>query len=234
DEIRLGAARLGDVESCQPDGHGHDIEVTEDPGGAARAGKLDLIHQESRGDPEAHDVHQTVQLGAEPRPRAREPGHAPVQGVENPGEHDEPRGAVEVAAGGQHHRPDAEEQVEEREQTGHHDHDPPHLQHRGSHRGYSASTLPPTRTRSPGLTLSAARADSGRKMSVREPNRIIPRRAPCAAGAPGRPSVTMRRATDPAICRTSTRPRGPFTPIDACSLSRLAFSLAAWRNLPGL
>src|SRR5207249_8428727 len=140
-------------------------------------------------------------------------------------------GAVEFAARGEHHRPDAEKQVEQREQTRHDDDDATERQRWWSH-AYSASTVPPTRTRSPGLTLTTGRRESGRKTSVREPNRINPSRSPCVTRAPSFASVTMRRAIRPAICRTSTGPRGPRNPIDDCSLSRLAFSAAACRNLP--
>src|SRR6266852_1469024 len=210
DEVALRAARLRHIEAREADRGRHHVEVAEDPGRRAGAREFDLKHEERGCDAEAHDVDEAI---------------------ENSGEHDEPAGAVELAPRRQDHRPDAEEEIEEREQTRHHDDDAADREWRWSH-AYSASTVPPTRTRSPRLTLTTGRAESGRKTSVREPNRIRPSRAPCATWSPGRGSVTMRRAMRPAICRTSTGPCGPRMPIEACSLSRLAFSVPACRNLP--
>src|SRR6059058_4601261 len=64
-----------------------------------------------------------------------------VQRVEDAGEEDVPAGPVELAARREHDGPDAEEQVEQREQARHHDHDAPHRRGEGPHKVYSASTL---------------------------------------------------------------------------------------------
>src|SRR5213076_2983938 len=102
------------------------------------------------------------------------------------------------------------------------------------HWAYSANTVAPACTRSPTATLTVDRAAAGTNTSTREPNRIMPIRAPCIARAPAAPSVTIRRAISPAIWRTSSGPRAPRSPTDACSFSRLALSDAACRNRPGL
>src|SRR2546421_9518596 len=233
DEGALRRARLRDVEAGQPDRRRHHIEVAEDPLGPPAARELQLIDEESGGDSEAHHVHQAVELRAEPRAGLGEPGDPAVQRVEDAGEKDVPAGPVELAARREHDGPDAEEQVEQREQARHHDHDAPHRRGEGPHDGYSASTLAPARTRSPTATRSTGRPAAARNTSTREPKRIMPMRSPCVARAPTAPSVTIRRATSPAICRTSSGPRAARTPTDACSLSRLALSEAAWRKRPG-
>src|SRR6266567_4537269 len=214
DEGALRAAGLSDVEPGEPDGRRHDVEVAEDPLRLAGDRELELVDEKGRRDTEAHHVHQAVELC---------------------GEEDVPAGAIELAARGQHHGPDAEEQIEQREQARHDDHDAPHTGGaEGLHRAYSASTVAPAWTRSPTATRSVDRAATGTKTSTREPNRIMPIRAPWVARSPGAPSVTMRRAMSPAIWRTSRGPRAARNPTDACSLSRLALSDAAWRNRPGL
>ena len=106
---------LGDVETREPDRRRHDIEEAEDPLRRARCGELELVDEERRRHAEAHDVHQTVQLLSEPRPGSGEPRDAAVEHVEDPAQEDVPPGAVELAPRGQHHRPDAEEQVEQGE-----------------------------------------------------------------------------------------------------------------------
>src|SRR5439155_2990101 len=228
----FGPARLGDVEARQADRRRHDVEVTEDPGRAAApatggaGGKLHLIHKEGRGDSEAHDIDEAVELRAKARAGTRDACDAPVQCVEDAGEDDEPAGAVEFAARRQYHRPDAEEQVEQGEEARHHDDDATERQGRWSH-GYCARTVPPTRTLSPGFTFRTGRAASGRNTSVRDPNRMRPSRSPCFTRSPGFASATMLRAIKPAICRTSTRPRGPRMPSDDRPWSTLAFPSAA-------
>src|SRR2546423_515414 len=234
DEGPFRAARLRDVEPGQPDRRRHYIEIAEDPLGLPAARELELINKERGRDPEAHHVHQAVELRPEAGAGLGEPGHPAVQRVEDAREKDVPPGAVELAARREHDGPDAEEQIEEREQAGHDDHDAPHRPTgEGPHAAYSASTLAPARTRSPTATRSAGRPAAARNTSTREPKRIMPRRSPCVARAPTAPSVTMRRATSPAICRTSSAPRAARTPTEACSLSRLALSEAAWRKRPG-
>src|SRR5205807_933567 len=235
DEGAFGATRLRDVEPGQPDRRRHHVEVAEDPLDLPPARELELINEEGRRDPEAHHVHQAVELRPEAGAGLGEPGDPAVQRVENAGEEDVPPRSVELAARRQHDGPDAEEQVEEREQAGHDDHDAPHRRGgEGPHDRYSASTLAPARTRSPTVTRTAGRAATTRNTSTREPNRIIPMRSPWVARPPMVPSVTMRRAMSPAICRTSSGPRAARTPTEACSLSRLALSEAACRKRPGL
>src|SRR5205807_4366133 len=231
----LRTTRLRDVEPGQPDRGRHHVEVAEDPLRLSPARELELIDEEGGSDPEAHDVHQAVELRPEAGAGLGEPGDPAVERVENAGEEDVPPRPVELAARCQHDGPDAEEQVEQREQAGHDDHDAPHRRSgEGPHGTYSASTLAPARTRSPTVTRTAGRAAAARNTSTREPNRMIPMRPPCVARAPTVPSVTIRRATSPAICRTSSGPRAARTPTDACSLSRLALSEAACRKRPGL
>src|SRR5207247_11466837 len=99
-------------------------------------------------------------------------------------------------ARGEQHGPDAAEQVEQGEETRHHDDDAAQRQWRRSH-AYSARTVPPTRTRSPGLTLTTGRSERGRKTSVREPNRMRPRRSPWMTRSPGFECVTRRPAVKP-------------------------------------
>src|SRR5437879_7688925 len=165
----------------------------------------------------------------------RQPRHPAIERVEDAGEEDVPAGAIELPARRQHHGPDAEKQIEQREQARYDDHDAPHA---GAgewlHRAYSANTVAPACTRSPTATRTVDRAAAGTNTSTREPNRIMPIRAPCIARAPAAPSVTIRRAISPAIWRTSSGPRAPRSPTDACSFSRLALSDAACRNRPGL
>src|SRR3989441_1463177 len=234
DEGALRAAGLGDVEPCEPDGSRHDVEVAEDPLRLAGDRELELIDEKGRRDAEAHHVHQAVELRAEPRPGARQPRHPAIERVEDAGEEDVPAGAIELPARRQHHGPDAEEQIEQREQARHDDHDAPHV---GSgerlHGAYSANTVAPACTRSPTATRTVDRAATGTNTSTREPNRMIPIPSPCVARSPAPPSVTMRRATRPAIWRTSSGARAARSPTEACSLSRLALSEAACRNRPG-
>src|SRR6266576_6437389 len=235
DEGALRAAGLGDVEPCEPDGSRHDVEVAEDPLRLAGDRELELVDEKCRRDTEAHDVHQAVELRAEAGAGAGQPRDSAVERIEDAGEEDVPAGTIELAARGQHHGPDAEEQIEQREQARHDDHDTPHAGGaEGLHGAYSASTVAPACTRSPTATRTVGRAAAGKNTSTREPKRIMPIRAPCVARSPGAPSVTMRRAMSPAIWRTSRRPRAARNPTDACSLSRLALSDAAWRNRPGL
>src|SRR3989442_2312588 len=234
DERGLGGPRLRHVEAGEPDRRRHHVEVAEDPGRLARGRELELVHEERGGDPEAHHVHEAVELRPETRPRVGEARHAAVERVEDAGEEDVPARPAVLSAGGQHHRPDAEEQIEEREQARHdHDHAPDGARaERRPHSGYSASTPAPARTRSPGATRTAGRSAAGSNTSTREPNLIIPIRSASVTRSPSRHSVTLRRAISPAIWRTSTLPRSPRIPTDACSLSRLALSVAACRNFP--
>src|SRR5439155_200354 len=234
DEVALRATGLSDVEPGEPDGRRHHVEVAEDPLRLAAGREFELVDEKCRRDAEAHHIHQAVELRAEPRAGAREPRHPAVQRVEDAGEEDVPAGAIELAARRQHHGPDAEEQIEQREQARHDDHDAPHV---GAgerlHGAYSTNTVAPACTRSPTATRTVDGAAMGKNTSTREPNRMMPIRAPCVARSPATPSVTMRRAMSPAIWRTSKGPRAPRSPTDACSLSRLALSDAAWRNRPG-
>src|SRR5260370_5447213 len=152
------APHLCDVEARQPKRGGHRVEIAEDPHGLPGAGEVELIDEEGGRDPEAHDVDQAVELGPEPGPGLRESGDAAVQRVQDPGEEDVPAGPVELAARREHHGPDAEEQVEQREQAGHDDH---HAPHRGPGEAppptYSTSTLAPAWTRSPTFTRTPGR-----------------------------------------------------------------------------
>src|SRR2546425_799479 len=234
DEIALGASGLGDVEAGQPDGGRHDVEVAENPLRLAAGRELQLVDEKGRGDAEAHDVHQAVELGAEPGAGARQPRHPAIERVEHAGEEDVPAGAIELPARRQHHGPDAEEQIEQGEQARRDDHDAPHAGAGERPQGvYSANTVAPACTRSPTATRTVDRAETGTNTSTRDPNRMIPIRSPCVARSPAAPSVTMRRAMRPAIWRTSSGARAARSPTDACSLSRLALSEAACRNRPG-
>src|SRR6266700_3678827 len=207
DEGALRAAGLSDVEPGEPDGRRHDVEVAEDPLRLAGDRERELVDEKGRRDTEAHHVHQAVELCTEAGAGAGQSRDPAVERIEHAGEEDVPAGAIELAARGQHHGPDAEEQIEQREQARHDDHDAPHTGGaEGLHRAYSASTVAPAWTRSPTATRSVDRAAT----------------------------VTMRRAMSPAIWRTSRGPRAARNPTDACSLSRLALSVAAWRNRPGL
>src|SRR4029077_1683887 len=236
DEVALGATGLGDVEAREPDGGRHDVEVAEEPSRLAAGRELELVDEKSWRHAEAHDIHQAVELRAESRAGARQPCHPAIERVEDAGEEDVPAGAIELPARRQYHGPDAEEQIEQCEQARHDDHDAPHAAGAGErlHGTYSANTVAPACTRSPTATLTVDRAAAGTNTSTREPKRIMPIRAPCIARAPAAPSVTMRRAMSPAIWRTSSGPRAPRSPTDACSFSRLALSDAACRNRPGL
>src|SRR5207247_6433979 len=178
--------------------------------------ELELVDEKGRRHAEAHHVHQTVELRAEPRAGARQPRHPAIERVEHAGEEDVPAGAIKLAARRQHHGPDAEEQIEQREQARHDDHDAPHAAGAGErlHGAYSASTVAPACTRSPTDTRTVDRAATGKNTSTREPNRMMPIRAPCVARSPAAPSVTMRRAMSPAIWRTSTGPRAPRRATD--------------------
>src|SRR2546428_148964 len=235
DERRLRTPRLRHVEAGEPDRRRHHVEVAEDPGRLARGRELELIQEERRGDAETHHVDEAVELRAEARPGVGEARHAAVEGVEDAGEEDVPARAVVLAASREHHRPDAEEQIEQREQARHHhDHAPDAARtERRPHSGYSPGTLAPAPTPSPRAPPTTGWSAAGRDPSTREPNRIIPIRSACVTRSPSRPSVTMRRAISPAIWRTSTLPRSPRIPTDDCSLSRLALSVAACRNVPG-
>jgi len=149
----------------------------------------------------------------------------PSQRIEHPRENDEPAGPVESAAvpsGRDHHRPDAEEQVEQREQARHDDDDAPHVgpEWRWPHAPSSASTVAPAATRSPPSLGRAAGWPAGGRRRPAKPETGSSPAGPLPTLSPTLPSVTMRRAIDPAIWRTSTGPRGPRMPIDACSLSR--------------
>ena len=89
DEIALGAAGLRHVEARQTDRRRHDVEVGEDPGSRPSTRELHLIHKESRRDAEAHDVDQTVELSAKPRPCARYPRYAAIEYIEIPTKRDD-------------------------------------------------------------------------------------------------------------------------------------------------
>jgi hypothetical protein len=99
----FGVTGLEHVEAGQPDGGAHDVEVAEDPGGGPGVGELELIDQEGGRHPEADEVHQAVELGAEAGAGLGQARHATVQHIENPGEDDEPAGAIEFPASRQHH-----------------------------------------------------------------------------------------------------------------------------------
>src|SRR5437867_8332131 len=234
DEVALRATGLGDVEPGEPNGGRHDVEVAEDPLRLAAGRELELVDEKGRRGAEAHHIHEAVELRAEPRAGARQARHPAVERVEDAREEDVPAGAIELAARRQHHGPNAEEQVEQREQARHDDHDAPHV---GAgerlHGAYSANTVAPACTRSPTATRTVDRAATGTNTSTREPNRMIPIRSPCVARSPAAPSVTMRRAMRPAIWRTSSGARAARSPTEACSLSRLALSEAACRSRPG-
>src|SRR5207245_1059560 len=113
-------------------------------------------------------------------------------------EEDVPAGAIELAARRQHHGPNAEEQVEQREQARHDDHDAPHA---GAgerlHGAYSANTVAPACTRSPTATRTVDRAATGKNTSTREPNRLRPIRAPCSPRSPAPPSGTRPHRAGP-------------------------------------
>src|SRR2546430_13196846 len=157
-----------------------------------------------------------------------------MERVEDAGEEDVPAGAIELPARRQHHGPDAEEQIEQREQARYDDHDAPHA---GAgewlHWAYSANTVAPACTRSPTATRTVDPAAAGTNTSTREPNRIMPIRAPCIARAPAVPSVTLRRPISPALWSPSSGPRAPRSPTDACSLLRLALLDPTLRYQPG-
>src|SRR3989338_5293020 len=68
-------------------------------------------------------------------------------------------------------------------------------------------TVTPAVTRSP--TRTVTRVPRGIRQSVREPKRIMPKRAPATSLSPAPTRHTMRRATTPAICTTVTRARSP-------------------------
>src|SRR5512142_1198993 len=127
---------------------------------------MDLVHEIGRGDAEAHHVHQAVELGAEAGAGVGQAGDAPVEGVEYPGEDEEPAGAIELTFRRERDRPDPEEQVEQREQARDDDDDASHAAPRlgrgGRHGAYSASTVAPAATRSPTCTREAGRAVRGR------------------------------------------------------------------------
>src|SRR5213076_1304564 len=157
-EVALRATSLGDVEPGEPNGGRHDVEVAEDPLRLAAGRELELVDEKGRRGAEAHDIHQAVELRAEPRAGAREARHPAVERVEDAREEDVPAGAIELPARRQHHGPNAEEQVEQREQARHDDHDAPHAGGaEGLHGAYSASTVAPACTRSPTATRSVDR-----------------------------------------------------------------------------
>src|SRR2546430_12421166 len=86
-----------------------------------------------------------------------------MERVEDAGEEDVPAGAIELPARRQHHGPDAEKQIEQREQARYDDHDAPHA---GAgewlHWAYSANTVAPACTRSPTATRTVDPAAAGR------------------------------------------------------------------------
>src|SRR5439155_27000516 len=107
---------------------------------------------------------------------------------------------LKPSSGGQHHGLDAAEQIQEREQARHDQHDAlPAGAGEWLHWAYAANTVAPAFTRSHTATLTVDRAAAGTNTSTREPVRIMPIRAPCIARAPAVPSVTIRRAISPAI-----------------------------------
>src|SRR5206468_13036411 len=141
----------------------------EDPRRLAGARELELVHQERRCHAEANDVHQTVELGAEARAGVGEARDPTVERVEDSREHDIPAGPIELPARRQHHRPDTEEQIEQREQTRHHHHDAPHVGRAGQearpHGPTSARTVAPAYTIWPTFTLTRGRLAAGTNTS---------------------------------------------------------------------
>ena len=189
DERALGPPRLREVEPGQPDRGRHDVEVAENPLGLPGARELELIDDEGGRDAEAHDVHQAVELPPEPGPRVGKPRHPPVQRVQDAGEHDIPPGAVKLTTRREYDRPDAEEQVEEREQARHDDDDAPH----------SGTGEPPH-----GENLAVLIRDT--------PRAAWRPRGPCPPPRPARRPGPRPAGTHPPATRTGSFPAAPLDP----------------------
>ncbi len=161
-----------------------------------------------------------------------------------------PSGPDQVAPGCRNQRVDPEEEVSEGERRGKNDDslpkpgsspppldggpgigtpqtDPPSIA-----LGTLARAVRPPFVRSP--TLQVTSHPWGMKRSTRDPNRMMPIRLPWGTRSPFSGSVTILRATRPAICRTMIRWGPAAIPRVACSLSSLALGFHATANPPGL
>ena len=139
--------------------------------------------------PKRDDVHQRIELRAEPGAGVAEAGDPAVQHVEDPGEHDEPSRPSEVPVEGGHDGPEPEEQVAERERARHDDDD---LAHRGpahafpaAYQLHSATTVMPAWVRSPDAHQHAG-ADRQEEVYPRaEPDHAQPLALAALARPPG-------------------------------------------------
>ena len=185
-EIPLVFRPSVDREAGQAEDHAHRERVREDPGKCALFGEQQEVHEDAGRDAEADEVYERIQLRSERRSGLADPRRHPVQQVEDTADADPPTRAVEVSLGGEDHRPESEEQIGEREETGHDHHHAPYPSsptpsplHACRH---SAKIVLPANARSP--TRTRTRAPTGTNVSTRDPNRMRPNRSPCSTVSP--------------------------------------------------
>src|SRR5262249_10771657 len=155
---------------------------------------------------------QRVELHAELGRRPRETGNLSVQHVKHHADEQGQGRPLVLAVEGQHDCVETAEEVPRRQEPGQEENRlPPALTELRpaappegrppAPPGSPPTIVWPPRTWSPALTRK--RADAGTIRSVREPNLISPKRSPEASLSPGRTRQTIRRASTPAICRTT-------------------------------
>ncbi len=115
-EVQARVAALLDVEAGQARRDGGDIDESERPAPVAVL-QQQLVTQHRRGDAEAHEIDERIELGAERRAGACVAGDAAVDAVRDRGEHDEPSGKTVVAPQRGDDRPKTEEQISERQRV---------------------------------------------------------------------------------------------------------------------
>ncbi len=159
-EVQASVAALLDVEAGQTGRNGGDIDEGERPAPIAGL-QQQLVNQHRRGDSEAHEIDERVELGAERRAGACVAGDTAVDAIGDRGEHDEPGGEAVVAAQRGDDRPKTEEQIAERQRVRQND-----------------DTAPPRRFSRPGsLDHDASAVSNGRRANtVTPPTARLPTR----------------------------------------------------------
>src|SRR5262245_21769073 len=213
----------GEAESAA----GHEQERAQ-PRGTPEAPERKAVEHEGGRHAEGHDIRERVELHPELRRGLGEPRHLPIQRVEHHRHEDRHRRLGVSSVRGEHDREESADQIARRQGTGEQkDHAarllakllPPspanpspavtaHVpsSHVVSHLS-SAMIVSPPRTRSPIATFTSV--PRGAIKSVRDPKRMSPKRSPASSLSPTFARQTIRRASTPAICRTTTRAASP-------------------------
>src|SRR4029453_3736484 len=208
------------VEGGEPQGATDDEQKYAEPGRAAQVLERVGVQEKRRRHAERDDVGQRVELYPDLAGRLHQAGHPAVEQVHDHRDKDRQRRVGVPPLDREQEREEAAEEVAGREQARQQDDAPPPLVAQlvpappprsltpSDHRHASnPSSVTPPRTRSPTRTRTSV--PRGMQQSVREPNRIMPKRSPTASLSPGATRQTIRRAKTPAICVTVTRALSP-------------------------